>query len=67
MQRSMFLMTFLILSSFQVLGTPDRVGDSILLKGTYQGMPMELEAKYLRFEAGVMVQKQVTRLNGSVV
>lgn len=67
MQRSVWIITFLVFISFQVLGTPNRVGDSILLKGTYQGMPMELEAKYLRFEAGVMVQKQVTRLSGSVV
>lgn len=61
------LLAISFLTNLGVQASQDRVGDSILLKGMYQGMPMELEAKYLRFEAGVMVQKQVTKLNGAVI
>lgn len=62
-----FLITFVFTMSANVSADQSRVGDSMQISGMYQGMPMVIEANYARFEAGVMVQRQVTYLNGGVI
>jgi hypothetical protein len=67
LMKKWILCALMLFNWNSLYASSNRVGDSILLSGPFQGGTLAIEASYLSFDGASMLQRQNNYLNGALL